>query len=56
MLNNDNIKGFEKKLMDTLEFLSGSEQKEIKLRDKSSKSYEFKGTPKEFIDYINEKY
>lgn len=56
MLNKKNIDKFEHDLMESFKFLCRSSEKEIKLRDRNSKSYEFKGTPKEFIKYVDEKY
>jgi len=56
MLNKGNVAKFEKKLLKALNELVGNSQKEIKMREKNSKCYEFKGTPKEFKNYLEDKY
>ena len=56
MLNKKKVARFEKDLIKALNQLVGNSNKEIKMRDKSAKCHEFKGCPKDFVKYIEEKY
>jgi len=56
MLNKKKVAQFEKDLMKALNQLVGNSNKLIKMRDKSAKCHEFKGCPKDFVKYIEEKY